>query len=165
VFWDELDDHARSLARTHLRAVGTPIDGPTALRPIAAFLDVRLVIRPCWDDPLFTGISLIGDDGFRLVIVNELLAPPRRAFTLAHELGHVAMEHRPPRRAMCERLANVYAAELLMPYDRLVRQVRRFGANPRILAQCNGVSLSAMRRRLEALQRQLELGGGDEDFF
>lgn len=98
----------------------------------------------------------------RRIVVNANDGPPRRRFTLAHELGHWVCQalagHVQPvycradqvgvgeGRAL-EREANIFAAELLMP-EPLVR--KKFAASGRLkkLATDVGVSEEAMHWRL-----------------
>lgn len=103
------------------------------------------------EDPDYTGSAFISEDGFRLIVANSLQRPDRRAFTIAHELGHLILEHEPPRTYLHERLANVYASELLMPEIRIHRQVEEYGPDLLLLSDLAGVSLTAMRYRFGEL--------------
>jgi hypothetical protein len=152
--WGDREDRVRMLARQHLIAQANPSEVPTNLHAVARGLGVRIRSEPCEEDPEYTGSMFIGErrlNGFLLLVVNDLLTPQRWAFTVAHELGHVALKHRGNRTATQERLANVYASELLVPTDRLYRQVRTYGQNIRYLAGINGVSYQVMQTRFGEL--------------
>lgn len=89
---------------------------------------------------------------------NVLEAPVRQRFTVAHELGHHALGHEnaprdsgnfPSSGDPRERLANRFAAELLMPAALLAQQLQHgTAANVQTLAQRFGVSQDAMGYRL-----------------
>lgn len=153
--WFEVEEEVRAVAIAHLGKWGDCESGPTRLDRIAAGLGIIIASRPCWVQPGFTGIA-VQSDGFRLVVVNTLLPPGRKAFTVAHEIGHLALEHCQPRSKQQERLADVYATELLMPAPRVLAQLREHGASANVLARLNGVSYSAMSRRLKELGAQSE---------
>ncbi|WP_423597015.1 ImmA/IrrE family metallo-endopeptidase [Roseateles sp. MS654] len=98
------------------------------------------------------------ENGVPTLEFNVTEAPVRQRFTVAHELGHFALGHEDsPRdagnfyssRDPKERLANKFAAELLMPGS-LVRQYYSSGAAQSVeeLAQLFGVSKDAMGYRL-----------------
>lgn len=65
----------------------------------------------------FDGVSIITDNGNRVMIINKYMSNDRKRFTIAHELGHLIMHHG------CliadyrdvEREANEFASEFLMP--------------------------------------------------
>lgn len=143
-------DEARYLAVSHLKRWASVDDGPTALRRIRRGLGIGL--QCVWiGDARYTGSSFVNADGHRFIVVNRFQRHGRLVFTVAHEIGHLVMGHRPPRRSWHERLANVYAGELLMPERRVLAQVRQFGPDPWLLATVNGVSVAAMRWRLKDL--------------
>ena len=153
--WDELVEEARWFARMHLARYLSIEEAPTDILGVATGLSIRIVSVPFWEDPDFTGIAVWDSDTFRLIVVNSLLSKPRWAFTVGHELGHLVLGHQPPRHRQVERLANAYAAELLMPADRLIGQIRQYGNDLRLLAGLNGVSLTAMRLRLQEMALSL----------
>jgi hypothetical protein len=93
--------------------------------------------------------------------------PPRRRFTIGHELGHWVM-HRPGQQALfCRRTsvdettvapgrdieeeASAFAAALLMPQWLFVRQHARCGGDIARLGEAFGTSGAATERRVEAL--------------
>ena len=84
----------------------------------------------------------------------------RCRFSIAHELGHYVLSHRPisfselfngdlSRDARQEREANIFAAELLMPKVMLAREAHKFTLEE--LARRYQVSVQAMEIRLEEL--------------
>ena len=146
-----LIDDVRLLARHHVKTYGDLLDGPTDVRAVAKALGIYLRSHPFPQDREFRGALYIDDDDFRLIVVNKLLPPGQWMFTVAHEIGHVALEHRGARQGWQEHAANVYAAELLMPADRMRNLVRQHGRDLFTLAAANCVSFQALRSRLEEL--------------
>lgn len=124
---------------------------PTDLLAIAAGLGVRVRSEPIGGDRRFTGATFTDHDAFHLIVVNSLVPLGRWAFTVAHELGHIVLEHRPPRNPWYERMADLYAVELLMPERRIRRQFVEIGHDPILLARVNSVSVMAMSRRFAEL--------------
>lgn len=74
-----------------------------------------------------SGYTLTKRDGTSTIIVNELERRERQRFTLCHEIGHIVLDLRsnhketPPwsyaKRDENEIACDIFAAELLMPYD------------------------------------------------
>ena len=147
---EEAVDSVRSLAQSHLSRFTSRDCIPTDVENILDELGIRLIYADFPDDS-FTGCAIVGPDGYSAIIINRLLPAVRTFFTLAHELGHIVLDHHLPRSVIQEHLANVYAGELLMPADRIAAQVRRYGPNLYRLAIMNGVSIPAMRLRLHEL--------------
>jgi hypothetical protein len=97
-------------------------------------------------------------------------SPGRRAFTIAHEVGHWQLHREDDEALFCrhdavgsgkqhvrqgaaiEREANRFAAALLMPAAWLRQDVGDHGLNVLALADRYGVSTQAMHIRLEALK-------------
>jgi Zn-dependent peptidase ImmA (M78 family) len=85
--------------------------------------------------------------------------PASVSFTLFHELFEILSHHPRFPSALSywleQRLANRFAAALLMPEEAVRREASRFGTNPEclvpILAEKFGVSRSAMGKRLYEL--------------
>jgi Zn-dependent peptidase ImmA (M78 family) len=97
--------------------------------------------------------------------VNDI--PTRQAFTAAHELGHHFMQHSPDAYAVYrkdtfgkektaeEKEADYFAANLLMPEQMLVDEMKRLGLSEEAvsaLALRFGVSPSAMKYRLQEVK-------------
>lgn len=152
---DEAVDTIRALARQHLKEAGA-MACPTDLKLLCRYHHVRLLLVPCRVDPSYPG-GIVTDlrSDFRVIVVNSLLRPARLHFTIAHELGHVAHVHQEPRRPEDERVANIYASELLVPTERLLSQLHRYGPNAPYLAKLNGVSLRMMWWRLLEVSKYL----------
>ncbi len=95
----------------------------------------------------------------RLIGVNGNHHRHRQRFTLAHELGHIVLEH-PPESACsslqvieCNREADIFASELLIPeffLDELLLRTQ----SPAILARLFDVSEEAMIRKLRFSSRK-----------
>jgi Zn-dependent peptidase ImmA (M78 family) len=125
----------------------TPVN-PAA---IARRLGIELRYMPLSSDR--SGMLMRTPRGF-VIVVNRDQSLERRAWTIAHELGHWVM-HRYMRsdftsmagsKGLFEREANTFAAQLLMP-EKIVRELapkKSFGG----LAAYFGVSLQAMHVRL-----------------
>lgn len=100
----------------------------------------------------------------RDIYVNEGHPEERKRFTIAHELGHFCLGHGPSRRDTSksgwygaddlekEKLANAFAAELLMPEEVVRYFIDEKGiTNATLLRQAFGVSSSALANRLRSL--------------
>lgn len=136
---------------------------------VAAHLDAQIVLDRL--DRLVSG--LLYRDGLQVVIgVNSSHGDRRRRFTIAHEIGHLVLH--PGRPLFMDHIrvnyrdatsstatdleeiqANRFAAEILMPRDRVVAEVRRLSASPDAegslveeLADSFDVSQQAMEFRL-----------------
>jgi len=106
----------------------------------------------------YSGFYRRMENGVPALEFNMSEAPVRQRFTVAHELGHFALGHEDSPRDSGnfyasgdpkERMANKFAAELLMPGS-LIRQYYNSGAAQSVeaLAQLFGVSRDAMGYRL-----------------
>lgn len=108
------------------------------------------------------GVSGLLDPRRRWIVVNAADVPPRRRFTLAHELGHWVCQALEGHAATLycrveevgvgegralEREANVFAAELLMP-EAAVRSAFAASGRVQAVAARFGVSEEAMGWRL-----------------
>lgn len=116
---------------------------------------------------------LFRDDGRVLIGVNDLHSPKRQRFTVAHEVGHLALHRGRPLLLDHVRVnfrdansstatdteeiqANAFAAEILMPRAMVMAEARRLMADPKStegsivsdLAQGFDVSDQAMEYRL-----------------
>ena len=105
--------------------------------------------------------------GYYVIIVNRNRTVPkmlkRLNFTLAHELGHIVLEHEPYFRkdirtppgilAMYEEEANEFAGQFLMP-EYLVEIT---GFNLNLLSERFNVSKDAAAKRLEMMQYRIKL--------
>lgn len=122
-------------------------------------LDVQLPINP---DVLAHRLGLTVVDGGRgcegllllelgQILVDETLRPERRAFAIAHELGHYLLrrEGLPD----TERDANYLASALLLPRAEFERDLRREGWDLiKLRARYRWASFEALARRIVALR-------------
>lgn len=146
-------DHAVSALRERAGAAATPrveVD----LEAVARTLGVEVADH--------TGVAegrLCVRAGRVMVEVHPGLAPARRRFTLAHELGHAYLLHpeRPLSGLLCRRwrstesFCNDFAAALLLPRAWLESETRRRSESLEVLeaiARASGASLSACALRL-----------------
>jgi len=133
---------------------------------IAAFEGLTALASNPFDEThqkWMSGASGRFDAGHRLIMYSGTEPPVRQRFTVAHELGHFALQHGNAFRDYpssfsshaadwMEREANQFAAELLMPADALVRIVRSGTvADAGALAAMFNVSKVAMSYRLQNL--------------
>lgn len=133
---------------------------PVSINKIAARLGVSLFFRP-FPDAL--SAFLLRGDGRSVIGVNSNQAPVRQRFSAAHECGHFVLRHAddsvfdytvsassdgepPGYDPQNEREANTFAAELLMPADRL--GVEAASTSLARLAKRYEVSQEAMSFRL-----------------
>ena len=141
-----------------LKAAG--VDGaPIVLRDVVSYLNLSLVERA--REPFSSEAALVPLGEGHAIELRGTSNARRRRFTIAHEIGHFLLH---PERAVterggatnktmaaCEREANQFAAELLMP-EHLVRQaVLEEGPDARLLADRFDVSAQAMHLRLRRL--------------
>jgi hypothetical protein len=159
-------------------------DGEALPVPIEEIADthVGLLVRDVDDlaaapgaPPLETGQAL---SGLLLPTIGEIWVnagearqwPPRRRFTIAHELGHWCLHRDAERNVFCrsgtiepdtppqrpplpprEEQANAFAAALLMPAHLIREQFARCDGDPARLRDAFGSSGAAMTRRLQAV--------------
>lgn len=148
--------------------VGPPVD----LKLVADVVDAEIRYLDLKDD--ISGI-LYRQKDHRVIVVNKNHAPARQRFSIAHEVGHLALHRgeevhvdqgfrinlRDPRSATAEDAeeieANAFAANLLMPSAWLHRDVKdetldlADETEIKRLAERYGVSKQAMIFRLAAL--------------
>ena len=138
---------------------------PVAVEAIAAYAAPGVVLASYAEYAARTGIDVCElsasamPDGFtfarrqnaHVILYNEQKQKPRRRFTIAHEIGHIALKHQKHGSAE-EEEANFFAAQLLMP-DAVLRFVRdrRQLVTAKFLQDCFGVSYTAARRKLTYL--------------
>lgn len=157
-----------------LREHGTD-ELPIDVVKIAKRLGAQVRLSRASDD--LSGFMLRDDGTGQVVIgVNAEHPPPRRRFTIAHELGHLLLH--PAERVHVdrglrvtlklrnskssegtdieEREANLFAAELLMPKRLILDHIEKYGSDDAesvlpLLAKRFGVSQQAMTIRLTNL--------------
>jgi len=141
-------------------------DGQLPVEParIAAALGIEVIARGGPEEPGYPYSGFFEyRDGRPVIEVNRGDSPVRRRFTIAHELGHYALGHRQAPRDYPanfttgvqdddERRANQFAAELLMPAERIRALVQsgRVGSLDE-MARGFKVSGAAMGYRLKNL--------------
>ena len=144
--------------RQELKLKGVPVD----LEKAAKKLNIKIRRAPSED---FSGL-LIRKDGRALIGINDSESHVRQRFTLAHELAHFRLhptkdafvDYRDNQTGVArnkkEREANLFAACLLMPREKLIADVQKvsskgiYEAEIQELAQKYDVSGEAMNYRL-----------------
>jgi Zn-dependent peptidase ImmA (M78 family) len=101
------------------------------------------------------------------IYLNATESPQRQAFTLAHELAHYYLDHKPDEYGVLkrnvayadkppkEKEADMFAAELLMPTSIVIETKKKYHLSDDdydILAAMFAVSESAMKFRLKSLK-------------
>lgn len=111
------------------------------------------------------------DAASKSIFVNNEDSPNRQVFTVAHELGHYILEHRPDQygvlyrrqifsmeQAPAEKEANYFAANLLVPKKMLFDIMEKYNLNDKdddILAPLFGVSKEMMGYRIKNCRNDL----------
>lgn len=155
--YDQLPEQL--LQRAHLLHV--PVD----LTALTAHLGIRLVSRG--DVPPKVGGILYRGPLWDVIVVNAHHAAVRRRFTIAHEIGHWALDEggvffngvHAEDELEIEQQMDAFAAILLMPDDLVKAEVQRSLRVP-VLAKAFQVSPAAIKRRLSDLDLLLP----DPDF-
>jgi Zn-dependent peptidase ImmA (M78 family) len=161
---DHAEHEAESLIQSEWAGRGLPIDPAYIARQLGAEV-YEMHLAETVDGML----KYYQDGTFPAIFVNEETAPPRKRFTIAHELGHVVANIRqnpngvidgtdvfyrdPDSRTgkkPIEVFANQFAAALLMPRA-FVKALFDSGKSDLVLANDFGVSLQAMTNRLTNL--------------
>jgi hypothetical protein len=99
-------------AQRLLRWAGVTTRGHVRVEAIAAHLGVSIEVAP------LTGADAQlcrRGDRARIVLAERITDPSSRRFSIAHELGHLVLQHPSGESGRAERQANAFAAELLMP--------------------------------------------------
>lgn len=158
------------------------ISVPINVEAVAKHLGAQVLIEGFSDD--LAGVLIRRKGQTPTIAINGSQSPLRRRFTIAHECGHLALEHegevfvdkvvlnrRDSRSSLAlneqEIQANQFAASLLMPRDEVVRYMEHFlrsysspPALVEVMASTFRVSKSAMEIRLV----NLGLTSPDGDF-
>lgn len=106
------------------------------------------------------------DAGSEIIYINSSDKPTRKLFTIAHELGHIFLEHknysvlfRVPKKdtsyTKAEKEANCFAANLLMPDFMLKTYMTKYNLtinDSSKMAEIFGVPLVSMIKKLEYLK-------------
>lgn len=106
---------------------------PVSLKAISRYLNVSIIPYSILGNDIFNEKISSGDgfttslsDGKKLIFINDKKNHKRMRFTLAHELGHVALKHKlnpvahrniefDKKRTVNEMQANIFARDVLMP--------------------------------------------------
>ena len=119
---------------------------PVNLGAICDWLGIEVYAMPC--DSFGAMFSL--RDGKKFLMANEKLPQGRFRFSIAHELGHVLLNHEPlkhvyeQREPAAERQADSFAAELLLP-ERFLR------------GDCANYTVQELAMRYKVSRQSLEL--------
>jgi Zn-dependent peptidase ImmA (M78 family) len=114
----------------------------------------------------YVDVAGFHDKDKKVIYVNIDDSGPRKLFTVAHELGHIFLEHknynvlfRIPKKdskyGTEEMGANSFAAHLLMPDFMLREYMKKYNLSKldyKVMADIFGVPLSAMKPTLERLK-------------
>lgn len=98
------------------------------------------------------------------VVYNETVDTGRLLFTLAHEVGHIYMEHDDKDVYAEEIEANAFSTQLLLPDYSVVRIYSDFGVmSQKILSDIFGVSMETAKNRLIQLGRMVRVRVTEND--
>jgi Zn-dependent peptidase ImmA (M78 family) len=171
--WHELDlsalhdgdaeERARA-ARARIEDAGRSVAEPELADVVEAVFGVDVTV--CELGPGFDGLSVSSEES-KLILVGTSQTPTRQRFTIAHELGHLLngddqqvhvdtnVYDAKYRLDESERLANAFAAALLMPSVRLREAVGTQGIDEEAFARLADelmVSPSSLALRLKSLR-------------
>lgn len=145
-----VEEAARIVATEAIRSVPHP---PLDLDSLAE----RLQVGPIqYEDVPFSGELRPVGRGF-IVVCSKHLAPPRRRFTVAHELSHAILEKSgrncPRTGPELERICDILASELLMPRTLFLERAGQHASIEQIfqLARVFQTSVVATARRFAKL--------------
>lgn len=129
---------------------------PVDVTKVAELFSIPVIPYPDFPEDISGTIVRLDDNGKAVIGINQKHAAVRQRFTVAHELGHYLCGH-DDRTIVDDRLdkdspketeANRFAAELLMPRDLLVVDLKKGRFDIPALAQRYQVSEQAMSVRL-----------------
>ena len=154
--------HVSKLAASTRAALDLPADGEpfsSLVDAIESKLGIDVLVEDHGSDNLIG--AAITDARMPFIFVNGRETQQRALFTLAHELGHILAKHTGESvwdrsgtfsgRTPEERVANGFAAELLMPKERILGVIDEHGRTARSLAEMIlqlGVSFESLVYRL-----------------
>lgn len=164
-------DAVRLCARSLLKKFNVK-DPPVNVLEIAKYLQAKIIFSDELPDDVF-GCLLPLKNGKFIIVVNVFTSDTRKIFTVAHEIGHLYLKHYlildkiyqkqeklqisvfdkiKSAKAKMERLANIFAAELLMPKHLVKRYYWQLGGDIEKLAETFMVSKEAMEIRIKELK-------------
>jgi hypothetical protein len=146
---------------------------PCDPRKLIRFYDVNCILETSADYQLhygrsipsevfataFSGVTFPIRDGEHLMLINPFHSLTRRNFTIAHEFGHLMLNHQPviirkgeelqPRYSDSQEFqAHHYALAILLPYAPLIQMLRQ-GASIKAIAHHYVVSPAAVEMRMK----------------
>jgi len=162
-------DTVRVYARAVLSKLGIK-EPPVNILEIAEHFKAKVVFSEKFPDDVF-GCLLPLKNGEFVIVVNVFTSDTRKIFTVAHEIGHLYLRHHivldkfysqkrlqssalaqlDNAKGKMERLANVFASELLMPKHLVKRYYGLLHGDIDKLAEVFIVSKEAMEIRLKEL--------------
>jgi Zn-dependent peptidase ImmA (M78 family) len=117
-----VEEGVASLASEMLKGIESP---PTAIEELCRRSGI--LIAPS-DDLIGSG-ALVSDGATLQILYARDLSVSRRRFTIAHEIGHIALRRVAPGRVSpsneLERLCDIFATELLMPKPVFLRETEQ----------------------------------------
>ena len=127
----ELPQHIQSLADVEELALALRDAWKLGYNPIPDLIDtleehgIRVITVPGDEDELFDGLSATCCAGMPVVVVGNRWPGDRQRFTLAHELGHLAVHGRLAKDINEEKAANRFAGAFLAPRDAIYKTLGR----------------------------------------
>lgn len=122
-------------------------------------IQIKIVNMP---DNMQAVAGFLSQDG-KAIYVNADDAPNRQTFTVAHELGHFFLDHKPEERGVLFRIttlnntpieseANCFAANLLVPEEKIRKVISDYhlkASDAGLIAKIFGVSEEVILHRLK----------------
>lgn len=137
------------------------VEAPVLVVPIANELGLEVFRARNWDDELSGMIKREEEDDTYKIYVNDNHHVTRRRFTIAHEISHFVLHknligdgivddalYRSSLSNRVEAQANMLAAQILMPWHLLTKEINEGNSDISFLAELFYVSRSAMSIRL-----------------
>jgi len=157
--WNDGEIIARSFTQSYLLREDFPLNLNRVALAIDTKLDIDVIIEECDCVPMEITAQLTYSDWVALILVNCYHSEHKKRFGIAHEFGHLLMDHQhgnlqpgssEPDRENEE--ANNFAASLLMPAWHVLGLVKKYPDSLTFLVQkistYFGVSIEAAARRL-----------------
>ncbi len=168
-------DKARKVARELISKYNIK-EPPVNVFDIAEDAGIKIVFfKP---DKSTEDVSGLLEKDSKKIYLNASESAKRQAYTLAHELAHYFLEHKPNEYGVLKRdttysskpakeqEADMFAAELLMPRKVLIDVKKKYHLTDddvAILASLFAVSEPAMRFRLKSLKSKYDKEDGEEE--